>query len=157
MIKLFIMDVDGTLTDGKIYVGNKGELMKAFNVKDGYAIHELLPKHEITPVILTGRKSKIVEKRAEELDIKEVFQDVKAKDEIIIQLAKKYGCQKNQIVYIGDDENDLIAMKMCGIVGCPSNACDSVKKIANFISVREGGNGAVREFVEWLIKNEYCY
>ena len=75
-IKLFVMDVDGTLTDGKIYMGENGEIMKAFNVKDGYAIAHMLPEMEIIPVIITGRKSKIVENRAKELGITELYQGV---------------------------------------------------------------------------------
>ena len=70
------MDVDGTLTDGKIYISAEGECMKAFNVKDGYAIHELLKQHGIEPVIITGRKSEIVAQRARELEIRQVYQGV---------------------------------------------------------------------------------
>ena len=86
-IKMLVMDVDGTLTDGKIYMGSDGEVFKAFDVKDGYAIAHL---HEvgIIPVIITGRKSKIVENRAKELNIKEVYQGVSDKVEKLKEVAK---------------------------------------------------------------------
>lgn len=151
-IKLFCMDVDGTLTDGKIYICAKGEIVKAFNVKDGYGISTLLDENKIIPVIITGRISKIVEKRAHELGIFEVYQGVKNKVQILNELQKKYNCQCNDIAYMGDDIADLQAMKLCGFSGCPNDAVDSVKEISNFVSKRNGGEGAVREFIEWMIK-----
>ena len=75
-IKYLVMDVDGTLTDGKIYMGNDGEVMKAFDIKDGYGIHDLLPPSGIVPVIITGRGSEILLNRCEELGITKVFQNV---------------------------------------------------------------------------------
>ena len=84
------MDIDGTLTDGKIYIGFSGEVMKAFDVKDGYAIHDLLPKHNIVPVIVTGRTSVIVENRAKELGIQELYQGIHDKTKILNQIIEKY-------------------------------------------------------------------
>jgi len=150
MIKMVVLDVDGTLTNGKIYVGTQGEIMKAFNVKDGLGIVKLHVK-EIVPVIITGRKSEIVTIRAKELDIKEVHQGIDDKFNKLKQIAKKYECDFNEIAYIGDDENDLECMKLCGIKGCPADAANDVKKVANFVSKRNGGDGAVREFIEYLM------
>ena len=76
MIKYLVMDVDGTLTDGKVYMGNQGEVFKAFSIKDGCGIHDILPKCKIEPIIVTGRKSKIVELRCQELGITKLFQGV---------------------------------------------------------------------------------
>lgn len=152
MIKIVAMDVDGTLTDGKIYMGEKGEIMKAFDIKDGYAIYQFLPANHIIPVIITGRASKIVANRAAELGILEVHQGVSDKTAKLYEIAKKYQCSCKNIAYIGDDENDLPAMKAAGVVGCPANASDSVKNAADFVSKYNGGNGAVREFIEWIIK-----
>lgn len=153
MIKLFVMDVDGTLTDGKIYVGENGELMKAFSVKDGYAIHCLLKKNNIIPAIITGRISKFVELRSAELDILEVHQGVADKAAKLIEVAKKYHLQQCEIAYMGDDDNDLEAMQAAGLVGCPADASENVKNTADFISIYRGGEGAVREFVEKIVKD----
>ena len=90
-VKLLIMDVDGTLTDGRIYIGADGEIFKAFDVKDGYGIHEILPQHGIVPAIITGRKSKIVEERAAELGIMELYQGRRDKVGPLQQLLSKYG------------------------------------------------------------------
>ncbi|WP_163195536.1 KdsC family phosphatase [Clostridium thermarum] len=160
-IKLLVLDVDGTLTDGKIYISNDGEIMKAFNVKDGFAIHELLPAAGIIPAIITGRSSQILTRRCEELGIAHFYQGVSNKieklDELLYILSKQnnthYGY--DVVSYMGDDINDLSCMvaikKAGGLIGCPSDAVKSVKSISDFISSSTGGNGAVREFIEWLI------
>lgn len=150
-IKLLFMDVDGTMTDGKIYMGADGEIMKAFDIKDGYGIHEILPQHNIIPVIITGRKSKIVEKRAAELGITEVYQGKHDKLETMWQILKKYGCDTDSAAYIGDDELDLSCMEMCGVTGCPADAVQVIKDRCDYICAASGGRGAVREFIEWLI------
>ncbi len=150
------MDVDGTLTDGKIYIGNNGELMKAFSVKDGYAITHLLPKHNIIPVIITGRKSDIVSKRCQELGIEFVFQDISNKKEKMIEFANSYGIYESEkgilpnTYYIGDDIPDLECMLITDKKGCPADAVNEIKAVSDFISSKNGGDGAVREFIEWL-------
>jgi len=150
-IKLLVMDVDGTLTDGKINMGVDGELFKAFDIKDGYAINELLPVNGIVPVIITGRSSKIVENRARELHIKELYQGKHDKLETLKEVMRKYDCSKENVAYIGDDILDMCCMKESGYVGCPADAVEEVKRMADFISPHFGGRGAVRDFVEWLL------
>ena len=95
-IKMLVMDVDGTLTDGKIYVGSQGEVMKAFNVKDGYAIARILPDLGIIPVIITGRTSSIVEYRAKEIGITELYQGVSDKLAQLKQVAESLTSQKTK-------------------------------------------------------------
>lgn len=157
-IKYIIFDIDGTLTDGKIYMGNNGEMFKAFNIKDGYAIHNILPKFNIIPIVITARTSGIVELRCAELGIKECHQGCNNKSEKLKELAEIYGEKQNPdgkyetFAYMGDDVIDLSCMALCGIVGCPADAVDEVKKISDFISNKNGGDGAAREFVEWLVK-----
>lgn len=150
------MDVDGTLTDGKIYIGHQGEMMKAFSIKDGQGI-VLLPKYGVIPVIITGRKSDIVKNRCEELGINEFFQGVHDKVEIIKTFEEKYPSES--FSYIGDDLNDLSAMKYIkskgGIIACPANAEDPIKSLADFICKRNGGEGAVRDFIDYLINNDF--
>lgn len=146
------MDVDGTLTDGKIYMGNDGEVMKAFNIKDGCGIHDILIPAGITPVIITGRSSKILENRCKELGITNLHQGIRNKVEKLLTITTDL----STVAYIGDDINDLSCMEPIkeagGLVGCPADAVQKVKNIADFISTRNGGNGAVREFIEWLLK-----
>lgn len=150
-IKLFVMDVDGTLTDGKINMGPDGELFKSFNIKDGYAINEMLPKHGIVPAIITGRTSKIVENRARELHITELHQGKHDKLDTLKALMSKYGCVKENVAYIGDDILDIVCMRECGVVGCPADSCEEVKELAQYVCANKGGEGAVREFVEYVI------
>ena len=152
MIKYLVMDVDGTLTDGKIYMGQCGEVMKAFNIKDGYGIHDILIPAGITPVIITGRESAIVINRCKELGITNIFQGICDKVKKLRDLTEDL----SEIAYIGDDINDLKAMKVVktagGVVGCPANAMKQVRNTADYIADHDGGDGAVRDFVEWLIE-----
>ena len=150
-IKLLVMDVDGTLTDGKINMGPEGELFKSFDIKDGYAINEMLPAHGIVPAIITGRSSTIVENRARELNIKELHQGKHDKLDTLKMLMLKYQCSRDNVAYIGDDILDIVCMRECGLVGCPANSCEQVKDIANYVCKCKGGEGAVREFIEFLI------
>lgn len=149
-IKMLVLDVDGTLTDGKVYIGSQGELMKAFNVKDGLGIVKLQTQ-DIVPVIITGRVSEIVEQRAKELGITEVHQGIKDKVKVLRQIADKYEYDLKELAYIGDDENDFESMKLCGFVGCPADAVNEVITIADFVCTRNGGEGAVREFIDYLL------
>ena len=151
-MKLFVMDVDGTLTDGKIYIGSGEKEFKACNVKDGYAINEILHTNNIKTAIVTGRKSDIVEIRARELRIDYVYQNVSDKVETIKQMVELYGIPFEEVAYIGDDLNDFEVMKKCGITGCPSDAVDEIKNISDYVSKYKGGEGAVRDFIEWIIK-----
>lgn len=153
-IKLLVMDVDGTLTDGKINMGPEGELFKSFHIRDGYAINEMLPGHGIVPAIITGRTSKIVENRAKELHITELYQGRHDKLDTLKELMWKYDCQKENVAYIGDDILDIICMKECGLVGCPADACQQVKELSDYICTCKGGEGAVREFVEFIISKQ---
>ncbi len=156
MIKLLFMDVDGTLTDGKIYIGQNGEVLKAFNVKDGYAIGTILPEVGITPIVITGRESEMVKRRCEELKIKQIRQNVKNKKETMLEMAKTFGIVLNDkgvlegVAYAGDDEPDYECMKIAEYGGCPADASKRIKEIADFVSSKNGGEGAIREFVEWL-------
>ncbi|MCD7774047.1 MAG: HAD-IIIA family hydrolase [Clostridiales bacterium] len=153
-IKMLAMDIDGTLTDGKIYTSVQGEIMKAFNVKDGYAIANILPKENILPVIITGRKSKIAAIRAAELNISEIHQGVPDKLSLLKRTAEKYNIEQQEIAYIGDDLNDIDCMIFCGLAACPSDASDQTKKCADYICKLSGGEGAVREFIDFIIKTK---
>ncbi len=150
-IKLLAMDVDGTLTDGRIFMSNDGEIMKAFDVKDGYGIVRFRKGGGI-PVVITGRYSQIVENRCAELGITELHQKVDDKLSQLKKIASYYSIAREQIAYIGDDENDLECIKYAGISACPSDAVEVVRKNASYICQSAGGRGAVREFLEYINK-----
>lgn len=145
------MDIDGSLTDGKIYVSEEGECFKAFNVKDGYAIANLLPKYKIEPVVITGRESTIVSNRCCELGIKEVYQGITNKMECLNVLLKRKELLYENVAYFGDDLPDMECMQVVGLSGCPGDAVREIKEIVDYISVEKGGEGAVRNFIEWII------
>ena len=153
MIKLVLLDVDGTLTDGGIYRGNNGEELKRFNVKDGYAIVNA-QKLGIEFGIITGRKSELVEIRSNELKIKYLYQGISEKTVILEEIMQKTGLKKEEIAYMGDDLNDILIMKQSGLTGAPKDAADEVIQIVDFVSGKNGGSGAVREFVEYIPKKD---
>ncbi len=152
-IKILVMDVDGTMTDGKIYMGRDGELMKAFDIKDGYGIAHLLPQLGILPVIITGRKSEILENRCRELKIKELHQGIEEKKTVLEQVLLEKNLTIENVAYIGDDLNDLSCMEAAGLTACPADACEKIKSTVNYVCVKKGGRGAVREFIEYIMEN----
>ena len=150
-IKMLVMDVDGTLTDGHIYISADSEIMKAFHVQDGYAIVHILPELGITPVIITGRSSEIVKRRAAELKIHHLHQGISDKLCKLKEVAEELGVSAEQIAYIGDDLNDLECIRYCGLTACPADAVGAVRDAVNYICERNGGSGAVREFIDKLV------
>lgn len=144
------MDVDGTLTDGRLYIGESSEIMKSFHVQDGFGIANILPKAGITPAIITGRYSKIVDRRALELNISHVYQGVANKLSRLKELAVELNVSAEEIAYIGDDLNDLECIQYCGYTACPSNAVSILKNTVDFVCSHAGGCGAVREFIDTL-------
>jgi 3-deoxy-D-manno-octulosonate 8-phosphate phosphatase (KDO 8-P phosphatase) len=104
---------------------------------------------------MTGRESEIVLNRAKELEIDYVFQNVKDKVGKLKEFAAEINCSMDEIAYIGDDVMDLGAMLLCGLKGCPSDAVDEVKAACDFVSVKRGGEGAVRDFIEWIVKEGF--
>lgn len=155
-LQYFVTDVDGTLTDGRIYTGPTGEAMKAFSVKDGYALSIMLREVGIEPIVITGRKSSIVDERCRELGVSIVVQNVREKLEKLIELVGDE--QLESCAYFGDDIVDLPCMLAIraagGKVGCPADAAPPVKGSVDYICSAKGGDGAAREFIEWLLMGE---
>lgn len=153
-IKAVFMDVDGTLTDGTIYMGEEMELFKSFNIKDGYGLANILPSLEITPVIMTARKSEYLKRRCKELKIRRLYQGVRNKKEKLQSICNRLGIELSQVVYIGDDDNDLEVIKLInenkGVSACPKNSSNKVLDEACFVSNLNGGCGAVREVIDWI-------
>ena len=148
-IKLIILDVDGTLTDGGIYYGSDGTEYKRFCVQDGTGILAA-EKAGVVFAILTARKSQIVLQRAKDLKICYVYQSVWDKKEKLKELIAEFGLSKENVAYFGDDTIDLEAMSLCSFAACPNNACKEVKAVSNYISPYEGGHGAVRDILEYM-------
>ncbi|OZG56942.1 3-deoxy-D-manno-octulosonate 8-phosphate phosphatase [Bifidobacterium tissieri] len=151
-IRLLVMDVDGTLTDGRICIGPDGEMMKTFNCKDGYGIKHLLPEAGITPMIITGRESRILERRAAELGVTELHQGIHDKLPLLRRLMDERGLTSAEVSYIGDDLNDLEAIRFVGLSGCPADSAQGIIDVVDYVCRRDGGRGAVREFIEHMIR-----
>ncbi|HOV99388.1 MAG TPA: HAD hydrolase family protein [Bacteroidota bacterium] len=152
-IQFLILDVDGVLTDGGVYYSNNGDEFKKFNILDGYGMLKLR-RAGIPAAILTGRVSNIVERRAKDLGITEVHQNLDNKLEVYEMLKAKYSLRDHEIAYIGDDEFDLPVLQRVGFSAAPANAIDSVKKRVHYVCKKNGGDGAVREIIEIILKHK---
>jgi len=150
-IKMILMDVDGTLTDGTLLVLPDGEELKTYNVKDGTGIL-LAHLAGLKTGIITGKISKSLEKRAEKLKIFEVYQGILDKKRILEEILDKNKLNFDQIAYIGDDIGDLEVIKAVGLAGAVADAHPEVKKYSHFICSISGGKGAVREFIEFILE-----
>lgn len=150
-IKVLFCDVDGTLTDGKLYYGPEGELLKAFHVHDGHGIKEWIKKGGVF-VIVSSRESLALARRFQELAVGEVYQAVQDKAVFVKNWLKEHGYSTKEAAYIGDDVNDLEAMRIVGISACPANAVSQVKEEVDYVCDQNGGEGALREFVDYLLK-----
>lgn len=151
MIKLIVLDVDGTLTDGRLYMDDKDNYLKAFDVKDGFAIVQWIKLGGLVAII-TGKSSEIVRRRKEELGIQELAQGVSNKVVELNKLLEKYSLSLDEVAYIGDDINDLGVMRLVGFSACPKDAVPEVLERVDYISNKNGGRGAVREIFEKIMK-----
>jgi len=152
-IELIVLDVDGTMTDSRITYSEAGDEIKSFNVKDGLAIASWR-KLGKQVAIITGRSSKIVARRAKELRIEHFYQGVENKREVLEELLDKLDLSMENVAAIGDDLNDLQMLKAAHISFVPRDASAYVDKIASVILSKRGGDGAVREMIEYLIIKE---
>ncbi len=150
-IRLLAMDVDGVLTDGSLNIGAEGELFKAFNAKDGMGI-SLAMRNGLEIALITGRRSEIIHRRAEELGIILLYEGVKDKALQLKQIAAERGISLDEIAYMGDDLNDLPAMVQAGISFAPADAAKDVLKAVNAVASCNGGRGAVREIIELILE-----
>lgn len=150
-VKLLVLDVDGVLTDGRIILDNEGNEFKSFHVRDGHGI-KMLVKAGIHVAIITGRYSKVVERRAQELGITDVFQRCHAKTAALDHLVEKYGLSTREVAYVGDDVVDVPVLRRVGVPIAVNDAADEAKDCAAMITRTRGGNGAVREICDFLLK-----
>jgi 3-deoxy-D-manno-octulosonate 8-phosphate phosphatase (KDO 8-P phosphatase) len=152
-IKLLLMDVDGVLTSGDIIYSSSGEELKRFNIQDGMGI-TLARMAGLRTGIITSRESAMVKRRAEELKIDIISQGNSNKLKPYKEIRDKEGLNDEEIAYIGDDLADLCILKRVGFSVAVANARDEVKAVCDYVTIAEGGNGAVREIVEMILKRQ---
>jgi 3-deoxy-D-manno-octulosonate 8-phosphate phosphatase (KDO 8-P phosphatase) len=155
-IRLLALDVDGTLTDGKLYFGPQGEAMKAFSVLDGQGL-ALLKNMGMRLALITGRNSEILHARASELKIDIILQGVKDKGQALLQLARDFALEPCEIAMMGDDWPDLAAFKFAGLSAAPGDAHAEVRERADWVSRAAAGAGAARELCDYLLKAQGQY
>ncbi|PID28139.1 MAG: hypothetical protein CSB55_06405 [Candidatus Cloacimonadota bacterium] len=155
-IKMLIMDCDGVLTDGKISYDNNETERKNFSAKDGLGIM-ILHQAGIIPAIITGRTSRALQKRCNDLKIEHLHQGVKNKIKYASELLESLGIEWEETAYIGDDWNDFPVIEKCGFSACPADAFGDFKEHCDFVTSRKGGDGAVREFIEEILKSAGIY
>lgn len=150
-IRILVIDVDGTMTDSGIYYDDSGNELKKFSTRDAagfFAAHEL----GIKTMIVTGRECEATARRMKELKVDYLCQNIKDKVGYINEFMKKNHYQRNEIGYIGDDLNDLAAMRLVGFVACPADSCQEVIEMADYISGFNGGCGVVRDVIEHILR-----
>lgn len=151
-IQMLVLDVDGVLTDGTIAIGADGSESKFFSALDGHAIR-MWQRAGLKVAFLSGRPSEPTRYRAAQLEIDYIFQDCHDKLPVLEQLLGQAGLSRDQVAYIGDDLPDLSLIRYVGFGVAVANAVDEVKQHADFVTTRRGGNGAVREVIEYILKN----
>ncbi len=152
-IRLVVLDVDGVLTDGSIWTGPDGELVKRFYTRDGLGLI-LLQKAGIPVAILTGRISKQTAARAAELGIKTVRQGKTFKGDDFLEIVKEFHLTPEEVAYMGDDVPDIPPLTLAGLPACPADANPSVLPLAKFVSPAAGGQGAVRSLAELILRSQ---
>jgi len=150
-IEAVFLDIDGVITDGKVIMHPSGEFLRNMSTRDGYAIKKAA-NSEILVFVISGGSSESMKKRLEFLDVKEIHMSVKNKVEVLESILKKYSLTKEQALYMGDDIPDYEIMQEVGISACPVDACNEILNIADYVSHKKGGNGAVRDVLEQLLK-----
>lgn len=150
-INTFIFDVDGVLTDGKLHITTDGELERSMNVKDGYALKTAIDAG-YNVCIISGGKNEGVRKRLANLGIKDIYLGIGEKIEIFDGYTNKHQIAPEQVVYMGDDIPDFPVMQLAGMPCCPQDAVAEIKAISKYISHKNGGEGAVRDIIEQVMK-----
>jgi len=151
-IKLLLTDVDGVLTDNGVYYSEHGEVMKRFSIRDGMGVERLRKLAGVDTGIITGETSPSVVRRAEKLQIRELYLGIRNKLGTVEEILQRLQLRWEEIAYIGDDVNDLEVMERAGLAACPADAMPQVSEIVHYHCRNKGGYGAFREFAEWLIE-----
>ncbi len=150
-IKLLLTDCDGVMTDGGVFYGENGEVMKRFNIRDGMGVERLRNLTGVETGFITGELSPSVARRAEKLKITELHLGIKDKPAVLREILERKQLDASEIAYIGDDTNDVEIMQMVGLAACPADATRFAKQVAHYICQTNGGHGCLREFAEFII------
>lgn len=150
-VRMLALDVDGVLTDGRIIINDQGFESKNFDVRDGHGL-KMLMHYGIVIILITGRRSLVVEHRAKDLGISEVYQGIWNKVEIFEEVMKKLNLHPGQTAFVGDDIVDIPAMRRAGLAVAVNNAVKETKEVAHYVTKASGGRGAVREVCELILK-----
>lgn len=150
-IRFLVMDVDGTMTDCGIYYDDYGNELKKFYTRDAagfFAAHQV----GMQIIVLTGRECGAVLRRMQDMHVEYICQNVKNKKDFLLDFMRKHGIRKEEIAYIGDDLNDLAAMRLAGFAACPKDGVSEIRETADYISTENGGHGAVRDVVRYILR-----
>ena len=150
-VNTLIFDMDGVLTDGGLLIMPDGEWIRRMHVKDGYAL-QLAVKSGYQVLVISGSSSVAVEARLNKLGIQNVYQHVKNKQALLLELMKQKGLQKEAVMFMGDDVPDLEIMQTAGVSCCPADACRDILEVADYISPIKGGEGCVRDVIEKIMR-----
>ncbi|MCM8795643.1 MAG: HAD-IIIA family hydrolase [Candidatus Omnitrophica bacterium] len=152
-VKLLLLDVDGVLTDGRIIYDSQGHDMKFFDVHDGLGVY-LLKKGGIPTILITAKGSRAIRPRARDMQVDAIFENVSPKSSVLDKILKRYKVKAEEVCFMGDDLVDLCLMKKVGFAVAVFNACPEIKQSASYVTLREGGRGAVREVAELILKSQ---
>ncbi len=152
-VKVLLLDVDGVLTDGRIIYDSRGRDSKFFDVHDGMGVY-LLNKCGIPTVLITAKGSRAIKPRAKDMRVDIVFEDISPKTSVLDKILKKYNVSPEELCFVGDDLVDLCLMKRVGLPVAVANGCAEVKKAAAYVTLKNGGRGAVRELAELILKTQ---
>lgn len=150
-VSTFVLDVDGVLTDGTVYVFDSGEQVRRMSIKDGYAL-QLAVKNGYNVLVVSGGNSPAVVERLSRLGITDVHMGVLDKRSFLLDYMQQRGLTPHQVLYMGDDVPDIAAMAESGLPCAPADAAEEVKKMARYVASRNGGRGCVREVIELTLK-----
>ncbi len=154
--KIFIFDVDGVFTDGGLYYLGSREIGRKFNVRDGLGIR-ILQQTPIVPVIVSGKKTEVVATRMEVLKIPHVYLGIRDKLSTVENIIKEFDVTFKEIIFMGDDWNDMPVLEKVGCAITVPAASSEIKEVCDYVTETQGGSGAVREAVEWILKKENMF
>jgi 3-deoxy-D-manno-octulosonate 8-phosphate phosphatase (KDO 8-P phosphatase) len=150
-ITTFIFDVDGVMTDGTIQSTNEGHALRTFHTRDGYAIRRAI-EEGLKVVVITGGKGNSIESRMKYLGVTQFYTGVGDKMPVYQRFIETHNLKPAEIIYMGDDVNDLTVMRKVGLACCPADACPEIQEVSHYISPINGGKGCVRDVIEKVMK-----
>tara|TARA_B110000438_G_scaffold303654_1_gene366260 strand:- start:4666 stop:5166 length:501 start_codon:yes stop_codon:yes gene_type:complete len=149
-IKIVLTDVDGVLTDGGMYYTEKGDIMKKFHTRDGMGV-TLMRKYNIPTIVITKEKTPMVKQWSKRMKIEKLYDGIIQKEKILKKICQKYDVNSDEVLFIGDDVNDVELLKKVGLSVCPNDAMEYVKKKCDYVCNVKSGEGVLREIADIII------